>query len=144
MSRLQLLLKGCSHVELRLLVAHGVSDGWVIQCYIHHRIETQRTSPPIDVPSWALGTNRGRPKRGTAPDCTRGVWVYRYASAWRSSVPCSFWQVWEGQLTAAQRDAITAFLNRLKYDAVAHVDEVGRCRTCMRGRRAVVGLHQHH
>lgn len=32
-------------------------------------------------------------------------------------------QVWEGQLTAAQRDAITAFLNRLKYDAVAHVDE---------------------
>ncbi|GLC45345.1 hypothetical protein PLESTB_000312600 [Pleodorina starrii] len=32
-------------------------------------------------------------------------------------------QVWGGSLAAGQRDAITAFLNRLKYDAVAHVDE---------------------
>ncbi|GLI71580.1 hypothetical protein VaNZ11_016845 [Volvox africanus] len=32
-------------------------------------------------------------------------------------------QVWSGALTSAQRDAVMSFLNRLKYDAVAHVDE---------------------
>ncbi|EFJ41046.1 hypothetical protein VOLCADRAFT_107854 [Volvox carteri f. nagariensis] len=32
-------------------------------------------------------------------------------------------QVWSRSLASAQRDAITAFLNRLKYDTVAHVDE---------------------
>lgn len=32
-------------------------------------------------------------------------------------------RVWEGGLTAPQRHAITAFLSRLKYDEVSHVDE---------------------
>ncbi|KAG2485722.1 hypothetical protein HYH03_015606 [Edaphochlamys debaryana] len=32
-------------------------------------------------------------------------------------------EVWEQGLSAQQRDSITAFLNRLKYDPVAHVDE---------------------
>ncbi|KXZ52450.1 hypothetical protein GPECTOR_9g494 [Gonium pectorale] len=32
-------------------------------------------------------------------------------------------RVWTECLAAAQRDAITAFLNRLKYDAVVHLDE---------------------
>ncbi len=68
------------------------------------------------------------------------AWVHWYACMWLSSAPCSSWQVWEGQLAAAQRDAITAFLNRLKYDAVAHVDEVSSSRRAGAPTGAIVRL----